>query len=170
MGAYLQFQPSLAESSAKDVLMNDNRIRVIYPELFPLECEFVNFSKNQIYSDGVPDEWPEGIEEINLSKNKISELDVIRWPSTLKRLNLSYNPLTRVPVGLPPSLVELDIRGTKIQEVTNVPDSVQNVYVYGCPVDLVQVPETCTLKGLFEPCSSVNKKQEHVRDIDAWGC
>ena len=170
LGLSLPFQPNLSESYHSDLIMMDNKIRVIYPEFFPVDCKSVNFQNNKICTDGMPEEWPEGIEHINLSKNQIQEIDFIQWPSTLQTLNLSYNPLAKIPFGLPPSLRELDIQGTKIQNLKNIPSSVQVIHVNGCPLDILDVPESCEIKGLFQPCASSTKEQEHVRDIHDWGC
>ena len=170
MGLSLSFQPNLSESSQHNLFMMNNHIRVIHPEFFPLDCKSVDFTNNKIGTDGMPEEWTEGIEEINLSNNRIQEIDFIQWPSTLKKLNLSHNPLTKIPYGLPNSLIELDLQGTKIQDLENIPQSVEIVHVNGCCVDILDIPENCVIKGLFQPCTRSNKEQEHVRDIHGWGC
>ena len=170
MGLSLSFQPNLSESFQNNLFLMNNQIRVIHPEFFPQGCLTVDFTNNKIGTDGMPEEWNEGIEEINLSKNRIQEIDFIQWPSTLKKLNLSFNPLLRIPYGLPNSLVELDLQGTDIQDLENIPSSVQVIHVNGCKLDVKDVPETCEIKGLFQPCTRSEKEQEHVRDIHGWGC
>ena len=172
IGTRLSFQPNLSESSQYNLMFNHNNISVIYTEFFPELCKHVDFTDNKICSDGMPYEWPESVESIFLDYNNIQEIDTIRWPTNLRHLSIRYNPLKQIPFGLPNSLETLDIEGTKVTNIPEgiLPESLKTLTIRGCPIDILVTPESCEVKGLFQPCAKSPKDIEHVRDIDQWGC
>jgi hypothetical protein len=97
---------------------------MLWLDQFPQGLLQLNISKNKILSDGLPEEFPDTIEVINADHNLLVQIeDVAYWGSNLSVLSLAHNPLIQLPDNLPDSIVELNISNTVIKTIHKLPQA-----------------------------------------------
>jgi Leucine-rich repeat (LRR) protein len=118
----LSSQPDFSEIQATALSLSENSIHVLLEQFLPQGIRILDYSYNYLHDDGLPDWWPNTLEELYLTNNSISNHnDELLWPDTLKRLCLSKNPLQMMPSDLPNSLEMLSVDKTQITRVSRLP-------------------------------------------------
>jgi Leucine-rich repeat (LRR) protein len=113
--------PLLFSKKIRHLNLSHNRVRVLWSQNMPRDVESVNLEANELYSDGLLEDWPETIHTLNLSRNPFCRLsETMRWPLNLRSLNLSGVPVQSIPF-LPEGLEELDISFTDIEHLLTLP-------------------------------------------------
>lgn len=121
--------PDLSWSTHKKLILENNDIRVIFPEYLPQGIQMLEAGCNLIHSDGLPFDWPESLERIALGYNSIQDVDGIRWPGGLKQLYLESNPLKIWPSPLPEGLQVLSLNKTDIHDAEPFPLGLKELFI-----------------------------------------
>ncbi len=139
--------PDLSQIQAQVLNLEKNRIHVLSSEFMPPTLKFLEASTNRIHSDGLPDQWPQGLEEIILEQNYLYDTDGIQWPANLKSLLLSQNPLHQWPAGLPESLERLEVNRTELAIIDPLPSLLR---VFSANLSRIKSLPPCLPEGLRE--------------------
>lgn len=112
------------------VLLDRNEIRIMYRDLFPPAPTKLSLSKNEILTDGLCQEWPNSIENLELDDNCIRDLTFVdHWPTHLKSLNLDSNPLDYCTIQIP-SLEELSCCYTNLRRLDRFPPNLKTLKAF----------------------------------------
>ncbi len=126
--------PDLSWSRTTTLHMENNEIRVIFPEYLPLGIQVLEAGGNRLHTDGIPFDWPGSLESIALDYNNITDTEGIRWPEGLKKLYLHSNPLKTWPPALPDGLQILSLNKTDIRDVEPLPLGLKQFFIRGARV------------------------------------
>lgn len=152
----LDYMPDLSETEKSVIFLSDNWITTLFDEYIPRSCSKFVASRNKIYSDGLPFEWPPRVEEIDLEHNYLFDTDGVRWPDGLKKLSLAANPLKVWPSMIPECLEYLNLEKTDIRTVDSLPASCKTFLASHCQIR--QLPTALPDNLLFLNLSMNNLK------------
>jgi Leucine-rich repeat (LRR) protein len=125
----LDYMPDLSQVNETTIYLEKNDIHIVFSEYLPERIAKLYAGYNRLSSDGLPNEWPVGLEEIHVDHNYIQDTDGIDWPENLKLLNLSGNPLKYWPNGLPDGLQTFFLNKTDITMVDPLPSGLKQFFV-----------------------------------------
>jgi Leucine-rich repeat (LRR) protein len=139
----LTSQPDFSDVHARALDLAENSIGVLFEQFLPQGIQVVDFSYNYIYDDGLPDWWPDTLEELYLTGNSIRNQDVNLWSArNLKVLCLSKNPLQHLPGHLPFTLERLYVDKTQIKRTGLLPPHLKVFSAAGACLRSIRIPRT----------------------------
>lgn len=156
--ANLISMPDVSWSTAKEVHLENNDIRVLFPEYLPTGIKTLQAGYNRIHQDGIPFEWPETLQTVALDHNFLQDLEGVRWPEGLKELFLHSNPLKDWPPSLPENLNVLSLSKTNIRDIEPLPQGLKRLFiryarVHQFPTSLPDGLEVLIASNNFLRCS-----------------
>ena len=89
-----------------------------------------NYFRKQLKS--IPKNLPDSIKELNISSNKITEIEKGSLPDSIKKLNISSNKIIEIEKGSLPNLIEeLDVSNNEITEIEkgSLPNSLKKLNI-----------------------------------------
>jgi Leucine-rich repeat (LRR) protein len=138
----LTSQPDFSQIQAKALNLADNSIGVLSEQFLPQGVQVLDFSYNYIHDDGVPDWWPDTLQELYLTGNSIRNQDPAFWSArNLKVLCLSKNPLQDLP-HLPFTLERLYVDKTQIKRTGLLPPHLKVFSAAGACLRSIRIPRT----------------------------
>jgi len=119
-------QPDFSRARATHLNLAENSIHILLEQFLPEGIQVLDYSYNYIHDDGLPDWWPNTLEELFLTNNCITNHDdEFLWPDHLKVLCLSKNPLQSIPGDLPNTLEKLFVDRTEITRTGRLPPNLK---------------------------------------------
>jgi Leucine-rich repeat (LRR) protein len=139
----LSTQPDFSQVQARALDLAENSIGILFEQFLPQGIQVADFSYNYIHDDGVPDWWPDTLEELYLTGNSIRNQDPVFWSArNLKVLCLSKNPLQHLPGHLPFTLERLYVDKTQIKRTGLLPPHLKVFSAAGACLRSIRIPRT----------------------------
>lgn len=146
----LSSQPDFSDVRATALDLTENSIHILFEQFLPQGIQVLDYSYNYIHDDGLPDWWPNTLEELYLTNNCITNHDDdILWPEHLKVLSLSKNPLQYMPQDLPDTLEKLFLDRTEITRIGRLPPNLKTFSADGARLRSLPKQLPATLEKLF---------------------
>jgi len=146
----LTSQPDFSDVHATALDLTENSIHILLEQFLPQGIQVLDYSYNYIHDDGLPDWWPNTLQELYLTNNCIKNYDDdLLWPDSLKVLCLSKNPLQIAPTELPNSLEKLFLDRTEISRIGRLPSNLKTLSVNGASLRFLPKELPVTLEKLF---------------------
>lgn len=121
----LRAQPDFSTTHTPLLDLAENNLHTLLEQFLPQGIQVLDFSYNYIHDDGLPDIWPNTLQELYLTHNSICNYDNdLEWPEDLKVLSLSKNPLQHMP-SVPQTLEKLFLDRTHITRTGRLPPNLK---------------------------------------------
>ena len=109
--------PDLSRQRIEEVSAEANYIRVIPEDCLPRGIKRLRLSWNSIGSDGLPVNFPDSLEVLDLRRNRITDFrEVEHFPDNLRELNIGDNPIESLEfLNQIQNLQQLDVSRTRLE-------------------------------------------------------
>jgi len=134
----LEVQPDFQNFFFESLNLSHNRLTSLNADAFPRGLKHLDLGGNMLWSDSLPNMFPDTLEVLNLRKNPFSTLREIQmYPSHLKQLHLHQTNLDTLEGFDCDSIERLLLHHTNLKILMNLPRRLLHLEAYSCRIRLL---------------------------------